>query len=375
MSLDLLKITNARNLKEYSLIPHRSYTILYGNNGVGKTTILESIYLLLRSRIFRSANYKSFINNNSSFCTVFSKFSHTNDGSLSSSFTLGISRSKDHPQPVLHLNSQKVNSLSSISNLVILALITPESFNLLDAGPAIRRKFLDWGVFHVEPSFLLQWKSYKKILANRNALLKNSVRQFSGTSRKLSSELLQNLEIWDSQLVTYNNSIDLFRSRQVDNIKPCFKKFLSLFSDELCENITIKYSQGWSNGISYKEYLKNKIREDLSAGYTRYGTHRSELTFTYKHLAAKDVLSRGQKKIIIICLILAQFNYLIQHEKTSEQNLLLLDDIDSELDKNNLEILFNILKLINSQVILTTTNNEKFYFLDKNDYNLFHVKQ
>ena len=114
--------------------------------------------------------------------------------------------------------------------------------------------------------------------------------------------------------------------------------------------------------------------DDLSAGYTRYGTHRGELKIIFKKNLARDVLSRGQKKIVIICLILAQFKCLMNLDNDREHNLLLLDDIDSELDESNLNILFEILHNLNCQIIITTTNYLKFKFLNSADHKLFHVE-
>lgn len=373
MPLELLKIHNGRNLKEYTLTPHSHFNIIYGSNGVGKTTILESIYLLLRARTFRSNKFKSFINYNENTCTVFSKFSSLNDNEFEESFTIGISRSKDLSQPIIHLNSKKINSLSSITKLVVLGLITPESFTLLDAGPSIRRKFIDWGVFHVEHSFLSDWRSYKKILNNRNNILSKSSNNFKMTN-KLSSQQLELINCWNPQLIELNNKLNEYRSRQVLNITSYFNEYLSLFSSSLSEQISLNYYQGWSKELNYAEYLETKLNEDVSAGFTRYGTHRCELRISINKNLAKDILSRGQKKIVIICLILAQFRYLIEIDNMRIHNLLLLDDIDSELDSKNLEILFTILATLDCQVIATTTNKSRFSFLKDAEHKMFHVK-
>ncbi|MCW8932112.1 MAG: DNA replication and repair protein RecF [Gammaproteobacteria bacterium] len=367
--MELLKIHNGRNLKEYTLEAHPFFNIIYGSNGVGKTTILESVYLLLRSKTFRSSKYKSFINHDENTCTVFSRFISDDQGS----FTLGISRSKDLIQPVLHLNSKKINSLSAVTNLVVLALITPESFTLLDAGPSIRRKFIDWGVFHVEPNFLSDWRSYKKILSSRNNLLSNFSKSFK-LNQTISKDQFELLDCWTPQLVELNTKLDLFRVNQIKKITPYFLEYLKSFSVSLADEIVLKYYRGWSKDLSYDDYLKEKINEDLSAGFTRFGTHRGELRISFKKNMAKDILSRGQKKIVIICLILAQFRYLIELENNRENNILLLDDIDSELDESNLSILFKILHTFNSQIFVTTTNSSKYNFINKEDYKLFHVE-
>lgn len=373
MPLEILKIHNGRNLKEYTLEPHPLFNIIYGANGTGKTTILESIYLLLRSRTFRSSKYKSFINHESNSCSIFSRFSSISSTDFYGSFTLGISRSKDLTQPILHLNSKKINSLSKITNLVVLGLITPESFNLLDAGPSIRRKFIDWGVFHVEPRFLSDWRSYKKILSSRNSLLAKYSKDIK-INKLLSKEQFQLLECWTPQLVELNNKLDKYRLNQIDNISIFFQDFLKCFSESLSNELELKYYQGWNKDLSYDVFLKEKIHDDLYAGFTRYGTHRGELKITFRKNLARDILSRGQKKIVIICLILAQFKYLINYDSNREHNLLLLDDIDSELDESNLSILFEILHTFNCQILVTTTNKLKYNFINKNYHKLFHLE-
>jgi len=369
MPLELLKIHNGRNLKEFNFSPHPRLNIISGANGVGKTTILESIYILLRARTFRTNKFKSFIHYQQNNCTIFSRFSSLKN----EIFTLGISRSKDISQPIIHLNAQKIHSLSSITNLVVLAIITPESFSLLDSGPAIRRKFIDWGVFHVEHSFLINWQNYKKILKNRNTLLSKFSSEFRN-SHKLSSQQRKLINCWSSQLIVLNNKLDNLRDKQLIRISPYFKEYLDLFSKQLANEINLSFYRGWSKDINYTEYLQKKINEDIIAGYTRYGTHRSELKITINNMMAKDVLSRGQKKIVIICLILAQFRYLMESDSTRLHNLLLLDDMDSELDSSNLQILFKILASLKCQVISTTTDEKRYNFIDKEKYKVFHVK-
>ena len=383
MPLQVINIFNARNLKDFSLTLNPSYNIIYGDNGSGKTTILESIYFLLRARIFRNNKYKSFINSDSQSCTVFSKFSSfiqsdeiSKTGGLTpcttNDFTLGILRSKDNTQPVIHLNKNKISSASQLSHLVILGLITPESFNLLDLGPSIRRKFLDWGVFHVEHDFLNCWKSYKKILINRNNILKNFNLKY-GIYASIPNEKLNDINCWSPQLIDCNNKLNQLRQKQLEKIKTIFYKFLETFSISLSGDIKLYYYQGWSSSMTFEEYLSNKISEDFSAGYTRYGTHRGDIIIKYKDHFAKDTLSRGQKKIIVICLILSQFYYLVNNSSNSQHTLLLLDDMDSELDKNNLLKLFEIISSINTQVLATTTDPDKYYFI-KEESKMFHVK-
>ncbi len=257
--------------------------------------------------------------------------------------------------------------------MVVLGLITPESFNLLDSSPSVRRKFIDWGAFHVKLAFLDDWRSYKKILLNRNNVLSGFSKNYKLT-KTLSEQNKALINCWHPQLVTLNNKLDYYREQQIKNISVYFKEFLSQFSMELSEHIRINFYRGWSKELSYNDYLNEKLLDDLTSAYTRYGTHRSDLKITIHNHLAKDILSRGQKKIVVICLILAQFKFLITTHQDDLQNILLLDDLDSDLDSHNLEILYTILKTLNCQTLLTTIHKERYNFLKKEDCKIFHIK-
>jgi DNA replication and repair protein RecF len=362
MALDFLKITGARNLTELSLEPNNFLNIIHGKNGSGKTTILESIYLLLRARTFRSAQYRNFINSDSIEVIVFTKFNQhqNNQSSYFAPFTLGIKRSKANPLPVYHLNQKKISSISEISRLVILGLITPDSFSLLDSGPSSRRKYIDWGVFHVEHQFVKDWRDFKKILIIRNSLLKDINKQrYKIKDNKTEKLLMNNLNSWTPQFIELNNRLTNYRKKQIEIIRPFFFNFLKNFSNDLHANIKLNFYKGWSKEQTFKDYLFSHLDEDIKYSTTRFSTHRCELKINYKNYAAKDILSRGQKKIVIICLILAQISYL--KEKTDINNfILLLDDIDSELDETNLNLLFKILNEIRAQTFITTTDRNNF---------------
>lgn len=369
MPLKKLTIYNARNISELSLNFHPTYNVLYGANGVGKTTILESIYLLLRARTFRSNKFRNFINIHSEECVIYSTFLKSNNVQ---DFSLGIRRSKtDKSVPVVHLNTQKISSVATITKLVVLGLITPDSFNLIDSGSSIRRKYIDWGVFHVEHKFLKCWKDYKRVLMNRNSLLKNNTRL---------SNIQRELKGWDSQLLTLNNEIDVCRKKQINKIKPIFYEILSFFSKKLADKISFTYYQGWNKEILYKNLLLEKVDEDFKAGYTSFGTHRSDIRFLVEKKPAKDILSRGQKKLTVIALILAQFIYLLRNKELLQTDyqhfLLLVDDLDSEIDDTNLNLFFKYLNQFKEiQCFLTTSNPARFNMIEPGQHKMFHVEQ
>ncbi len=374
MPLNRLSVYHARNIEELSLNFHPIYNIIHGLNGSGKTTILECIHTLLRAKTFRTNKFSSFISTQSNECIVHSVFTDTNSDN---DFILGIKRSiNTNSNPVIHLNSKKIFSLSSISKLAILGLITPDSFNLIDAGPSIRRKYIDWGLFHVEHGFLKIWKDYNSVLQNRNTLLKSLSRQ---NKKSMSSELINEIKIWDKQLTLLNLKINHYRQNQFNLVKPIFYEIVTFFSESLANDISLNYYQGWNEHSDFTHLLKTKFSDDIRNGFTNFGTHRSDINFLIHNKPAKDILSRGQKKILVLSLILAQFIFLIINKELlttdSRHFLLLLDDIDSELDEKNLRRLFDYLSRFKEiQYFITTTNEQRFKFIEDYKLKMFHVE-
>ena len=186
--------------------------------------------------------------------------------------------------------------------------------------------------------------------------------------------------VWDKQLVMLNNQIDAYRKSQINNIKPIFFEIVSLFSKSLAEKLSLAYYQGWNSDNQFEKFLTGRFTDDIKSGYTAYGTHRSDIRFLLNHQPAKDVLSRGQKKIIVIALILAQFVYLIRNkvffQPEYQHFVLLVDDLDSELDDKNLKLFFNFLNQYEEiQYFITTTNPTRFSIIDSEYCKMFHVEQ
>lgn len=367
MPISLLKIKNARNLVDYTLRPGSYFNILHGKNGSGKTTLLECIYFIIRARTFRSINIKNFINNNASECIIYSELK-----TPQTHLQIGIKKSKlINQKPVYHLNQKKLSSISYLSSLVFLSIITPDTFQLLDSSANNRRRFLDWGVFHVEhDNYIRLWKEFNKTLQQRNQLLKQTPVN------------LALIESWDSALVQKNLAIHKSRENYFTVLVPYIKQLLKLFSSELYKNLSFIYKKGWidNSNENYAELLKQRLNDDMAAGFTRYGTHRCDIQIMFKGQLAKNILSRGQKKIVILCMVLGQLihNYEYSHQLKfpAKEYLLLIDDLDSELDNDNLIQTLKLLSTLSDiQFFISTTDSSKYATVDDTKKSVFHVEQ
>ena len=152
MSLRRIMVTAVRNLHPVTLSPSPRINILYGANGSGKTSVLEAVHLLGLARSFRSTRLNPVIQYEQPACTVFGEVELTSGGTSN----LGVSRERQG-EFTIRIDGQNAKSAAQLAELLPLQLINPDSFRLLEGAPKIRRQFLDWGVFHVEPRFLPAW--------------------------------------------------------------------------------------------------------------------------------------------------------------------------------------------------------------------------
>jgi DNA replication and repair protein RecF len=357
MYLSQINIYNLRNLNEIILRFSPQFNIFWGKNGSGKTSLLESIYILTCGRSFRSTHAEEYISFNASSCTIAGHIRSRIDGLFS---RIGIERDRKKSLQ-MRINEEVCHSLAQLAKIIPVQLINTESYQLLSLPPKFRRQFLDWGMFHVEPSFFPLWVRYNRALKQRNAALKRV---------KIEGEAA--VYVWDTELIEAGESIHHHRQTFLETFYPQFTHRLNEFLS--VDTLRMDYHSGWSEKKSLEEALKGARERDLAWGYTTTGPHRADLKFFIADAAAESVLSRGQLKLFVCALFLARGEWL--QEKTDRRAVFLLDDIASELDEDAIFRLLEGLKRLGGQVLLTAIEKppvEK-WFGNKEMSKVFHVE-
>ncbi|WP_252177764.1 DNA replication/repair protein RecF [Endozoicomonas sp. 4G] len=362
MTIHKLMIKDVRNLASATFSPSPDINIFYGLNGSGKTSILESIHLLGLARSFRSARLKPVIRHKQGKCTVFAQLQSNNDRLI----PVGVSRDLEEENFQIRVAGESLKSTSELARLLPLQIINPDTFKLLEGSPRQRREFLDWGVFHVKHSeFLPLWKRTQKALKQRNSLLRHG--KMTGSS--LSSQL----SVWDVELVRAAEAVDQLRQQYFDQLTPVFQEVLSQLTS--LADIKITYYRGWDRERSLAEVLKENAVRELQTGYTQSGPQRADIRVRLEGNNAVDILSRGQLKLVVCALKLAQ-GYLFS-KVTNSQCVFLVDDLPSELDAPHRKAMCKILQNMQSQVFITCV--EPGALVDcwepGIDLKVFHVKQ
>ncbi|MDP3268489.1 MAG: DNA replication/repair protein RecF [Legionella sp.] len=329
MILTELKIHQLRNIKTGHLFLNPRFNIICGANGSGKTSLLEALYLLSCGHSFRSREISPIISNQYDSLTVFAR---SQDES-----TISIQKSLSEPS-LIKLNNQFCSSTSQLAYALPCQVFYSDVFQIIDAGPSVRRSVLDWGLFHVKPEYLSLWKSYKHVLKQRNVLLKKNAP-------------LDHFIPWDDQLCHYAERLDDLRREYFLQWQIQFAKVLEDLTSTRCR---IEYTKGWdkkNTGKPLKEILAEQFISDKQKTYTQYGAHQADILIESDDVKAKHVLSRGQQKIILIALKLAQ-GLLLQKEC-----LYLFDDLPAELDEGHQHALLKFLEGFAGQYVMTCLSN------------------
>lgn len=331
MRLTRLHIHRVRNLFDICLSPHPLFNLFCGKNGSGKTSILEAIHLLALGRSFRSRQIQSVISYHESALACFGEIHGTETGTLS----LGIEKNR---QGIVKckLQGETCAKLSEFAQTLPIQLMTPETFKLLCAGSIERRKFIDWGVFHVEHSFAGLCQRYQRLLKQRNATLKPFVQDASHV-------------IWEKELAAVGEAIARHREAYMAQLQPFIDRLQSSLFPEL--SLSMAYERGWKEGSSLEEALIQSLSRDRRLGFTSVGPHRAEISFKVQAFQAHHVLSRGQQKRFIVALHIAQAQAL--YEASGKKCLYLIDDLASELDRENCQKVLAHLGAQGHQVFLT----------------------
>ncbi len=350
MALSHLEISNLRNIKNATLEPAEKINLISGLNGSGKTATLEAIYLLGRGRSFRSAHSRRIITHDEKHLTVFGEA--LADG-VSSRIGVQIREGKFQAK----VGGVLLRRSSALVQALPLLLISADGERLIAGSPRQRRRFLDWGLFHVEPEFLNHWQRYNRALAQRNASLRRQ-----GTNDLLS---------WEQQLIPMALDLDACRRRYIKQLQPHFQR---LFDDLLdVKGLTLDYRQGWPEEQSYAEALLQSRSHDQKSGHTQRGPHRADLLLKVMGRKADQILSGGQQKLTACALILAQAE--LYNQSLERKTILLVDDLPAELDSQKRQQLMNLLNRLESQVFVTATESMLVDISDFKKSRRFHVEQ
>lgn len=341
-----LKINHLRNLVSVDIQPSPGINLFYGSNGSGKTSLIEGAYLLGRGKTFREARQDNLIQDGQQQVVVFASLLGPKRQ------TIGFIKKRKGAE--ISINGKRENRISKLAEHFPVSIITPKSHEIIESGPEYRRRFLDWSVFHVEPSYKGVISSYLKLVRERNHLLKNN------------HTLLPH---WESSLEKQALIINDLRISYLDKLKLYVDNILVNFND--IPKIELIYQQGSDPTQPLSEVLQQRRQEDILRGYTSVGPHRADLKIAANKRVAKARLSRGQQKIVIIALVLAQIRLL--RELTDKTSLLLIDDLAAELDEKNREILIALVRDFRIQTFITATSKDLIKVA--NDEKVFHVEQ
>lgn len=361
--LQELFISGFRNLEVQTLRLDADFIVLIGRNASGKTSFLESIYTLLNGKSFRTNKTKNIVSHLGSYEEFVLRCVMRDRGQGSRVVALKKSVSERY---VAKVDGESVRSIAEIALVFPTQVVEPRSFNLLEGGAGARRRLFDWLVFHVEHSFGDKWKRYSAILKQRAALLKQD---------RPDQTLLS---VWDQQLSELGESINSDRLPIVEHVLKVFwVRIATLLSDEVAEKLKVSFSAGWPKGESMLSALLSNKEKDIRRSTTHYGAHKADLRFTYDGLPVHEGLSRGQQKLLVLALHLAQVEVL--YRLTGKTCMLLLDDLAAELDKGNMELFLGQLGALQASVVATGLDISLYQqLIDKLDLShktrMFHVE-
>ena len=340
-----LKLTNFRCFEDLTINFSSNVNLITGNNGSGKTSIIEALYLLGRGRSFRTNYLSDLIYKDSDSSVIFMKGANN-----ISDLKIGceIKRSS----LLMKVNSEIIKRRSILLDYLPLQIITPISHQLIDSGPTHRRKFIDWGLFHVEQIYKQTWSDFRRVLKQRNKSLKDGI---------------QDISHWDSEFIKHSIILDNLRTNYFSEIQYFFNYAQEkLLGDKFAE---IQYFPGWDKNSDIKKELAISIKKDRFNGWSNIGPHKADLKFVFKE-SKRNILSRGQQKMLVFSLQIAQCLHLEKIKAITP--LLLIDDISSELDLDHTNNILNFVNEIKVQSVISSIDTEKIN--EKYISNVFHVE-
>ena len=337
MYIESLSVQKVRNISNIVIEPGQGLNFIFGPNAAGKTALLEALHLLARARSFRSPRIKEIIQKKEKSLLVSAKLRNHRQESI----TTGIEKS--YGATTIKFNGELLNTVSEQARNIPVVLSTPDSQILLTGSPKERRHWLDWAMFHVEPTYLDIWRSYQKALRNRNILLKRS-------------QGLQELRGWEKLMCEAADELDSARQTFLAALE---KEFCGIPGKRPEGDYRIEFNSGVSQGSDLREYLETRREEDFRLGYTSQGPHKADIGFVFEDGLLSRTFSRGQLKRFLVMLQLAVAQTFAKH--TGEIPIFMIDDFTAELDEESRSEVYRLLQDYQGQVFLTATDFGEYH--------------
>jgi DNA replication and repair protein RecF len=332
--------------------------LLVGPNGAGKTSLLEAVHLLARGRSFRTPRIGSVIQRGAAALWVHADLIDELRGSVS----VGLQKRLDNVAEA-RIDGVPERRQSQVAELLPLQLLLPDGADLVLGGPGERRRFLDWGMFHVEPSTLPVLREYQRALRQRNAVLR--------LARGRPEQLPADIAAWTDRVAEIGERVDTLRRRYVEGLLSALAETLPRIAPGLTAAVT--YQGGWADGEALGKSLCESQARDVKFGSTHAGPHRADLRIRSGGEAAAETLSRGQAKALATAFRLAQARHIMG--AVGRRSLFLVDDLGAELDRPHSERFFATLDEMGCQVLATATTPPAHRVGFQGRRRMFHVEQ
>ena len=352
MRIERLRIDGLRCLSGIDLSLNPAINFFVGDNGAGKTSVLEAAYLLSHASSFRSGSKDALLQRDARRLSVFAELRHADE-------TVGrIGLGRESSRWEAKADGESV-AIGDLVRRCAVVCFEPGSHALI-AGPAEeRRRYMDWGVFHVEHDFLSSWRRYQRALKQRNSLLRSN----SAVSDDL-------FEPWESELAQTAERIDRFRLTYIEALRSRLKASADGLLSELGA-LELRYRRGWTDGDDLFLLLRDNRGRDRVRGHTTAGPHRADWSIVFENAPLREHLSRGQEKLTALSCMLAQAE--LHADSCGEWPIVCLDDLASELDQAHQTAVVAQLRAVGAQVLLTGTEIPKA--LSGITTSVFHVEQ
>jgi len=337
LGIRLFTASEFRCLKDVRVEFDPHYNLIHGANASGKTSLLEALVYLGRGKSFRGAPTTSVVRHGSKEFVLFGNVAQNGRN-----VSIGVRNGRNGLET--RVDGEDKGGTAALAEAFPVQVIDPEIHRLIAGGPEERRRFLDWIVFHVEHDYLDVWRRFRRVLKQRNALLKGRV-----SSRELAG--------WDEEFVAAAQGVDALRTQVLERALPAIRKAGETM---LGGPVDVVYRRGWPADAELRETLQEQRERELHLGGSQAGPHRADLSIRTEERQAKRLVSRGQQKLLASALIIGGMAF--AKDETGIHSTLLLDDPAAELDRESLRRIMSAAIELGSQLIVTSLNPELIEF-------------